>query len=137
MFQPDIEIDHHDRLLQIRRLREAGLKYREIAALLGISAARLSQLRPQVDRLPHLQPLTPMSDVSPETALAFLPLSRRTRSILAASAFETVADLMEAQGKPLRQEMLPQCDPRSWREIRTCLAVLDAKSIAVRSTVAA
>lgn len=137
MFQPDIEIDHHDRLLQIRRLRQSGLKYREIAAALGISAARLSQLRPQVDRLPHLEPLTPMADVSPETALAFLPLSRRTRSILAASTFETVADLMAAQGRRFGQEMLPHCDPRSWREIRTCLAVLDAKGIAVRGVIAA
>lgn len=73
-----------------------------------------------------------MSDVSPRTALAYLPLSRRTRSILAASSFETVADLMRAQGRPLGQEMFAQCDPRSWREIRTCLAVLDAKGIAVR-----
>jgi transcriptional regulator with XRE-family HTH domain len=137
MFQPDIEIEHHDRLLEIRRLRESGLKYREIAALLGISPARLSQLRPQVDRLPHLEPLTPMSEVSPRTALAYLPLSRRTRSILAASAFETVADLMQAQGRPLGAEMLPQCDPRSWREIRTCLAVLDAKGIAVGDAMAA
>lgn len=137
MFQPDIEIEHHDRLLRIRKLRQSGLKYREIAAALGISAARLSQLRPQVDRLPHLQPLTPMSDVSPETALASLPLSRRTRSILAASPFKTVAELMEAQGKRFGQEALPNCDPRSWREIRTCLAVLDAKGIAVRDVVAA
>jgi transcriptional regulator with XRE-family HTH domain len=137
MFQPEIEIEHHARLLQIRRLRQSGLKYREIAAALGISAARLSQLRPQVDRLPHLEPLTPMSDVLPRTALACLPLSRRTRSILAASSFETVADLMQAQGRPLRQEMLPNCDPRSWREIRTCLAVLEAKGIAVRDAAAA
>jgi len=136
MFQPDIEIEHHNRLLTIRRLRESGLKYREIAAALGISAARLSQLRPQVDRLPHLEPLTPMTDVRPNMALAFLPLSRRTRSILAASSFETVADLMEAQGQRFGQEMLPNCDPRSWREIRTCLAVLDAKGIAVRDAVA-
>lgn len=96
MFQPEIEIEYHDRLLQIRRLRESGLKYRAIAAELGISAARLSQLRPQVDRLPQLEPLTRMSNVSPLTALAFLPLSRRTRSILAASPFATVADLMNA-----------------------------------------
>jgi len=137
LFQPDIEIEHHARLLQIRRLRKSGLKYREIAAALGISAARLSQLRPQVDRLSHLQPLTPMSSVSSMTKLAFMPLSRRTRSILAASPFETVADLMRAQGKPLRQDMLPHCDPRSWREIRTCLAVLDARGIAVEETVAA
>jgi hypothetical protein len=131
MFQPEIEIEHHERLLRIRRLRDTGLKYREIAAALGISAARLSQLRPQVDRLPCLESLIPMSDVSMRTLLAHLPLSRRTRSILAASPFETVADLMRAQGRPLGQEMLPGCDPRSWREIRTCLAVLDPKSIAV------
>lgn len=137
MFQPDFEIEHHDRLLRIRKLRESGLKYREIAAALGISAARLSQLRPQADRLPHLEPLRPMADVSPETALAFLPLSRRTRSILAASPFETVAELMDAQGKRFGQETLPNCDPRSWREIRTCLAVLDAKGIAIRGDVPA
>lgn len=137
MFQPEIEIEHHARLLQIQRLRDSGLKYREIAAALGISAARLSQLRPQVDRLPHLEPLTPMSDVSPGTELAYLPLSRRTRSILAASPFETVADLVAAKGKRFGQEMLPNCDPRSWREIRTCLAVLDAKGIAVADAVAA
>jgi transcriptional regulator with XRE-family HTH domain len=137
MFQPEVEIEHHARLLQIRRLRESGLKYREIAAALGISAARLSQLRPQVDRLPHLEPLTAMSDVSPDTALAYLPLSRRTRSILAASPFETVADLMAAQGRRFGQENLPHCDPRSWREIRTCLAVLDAKGTAVRDVAAA
>lgn len=137
MFQPEIEIEHHARLLQIRRLRQSGLKYREIAAALGISPARLSQLRPQVDRLPHLEPLTAMSDVMPRTALAYLPLSRRTRSILAASSFATVADLMQAQARPLRQEMLPNCDPRSWRELRTCLAVLEAKGIAVQDTVAA
>lgn len=132
MFQPDIEIEHHDRLRRIRVLRSSGLKYREIAAKLGISAARLSQLRPQVDRLPHDQPLLPMSELRPDTDLALLPLSRRTRSILAASDFTTVADLMRAQGKPMKQEMLPHCDPRSWREIRTFLAVLEAKEIAVR-----
>lgn len=137
MFQPDIEIEHHDRLLQIRRLRESGLKYREIAAALGLSPARLSQLRPLVDRLPHLEALTPMSDVTPEMALAFLPLSRRARSILAASPFTTVADLMQAQGRPLGQEMLPNFDPRSWREIRASLAVLDARGVAVRDAVAA
>jgi hypothetical protein len=137
MFQPDIEIEYHNRLLQIRRLRESGLKYCEIAAALGISAARLSQLRPQVDRLPHLEPLMAISDVSPQTLLAFLPLSRRTRSILAGSRFETVAELMRAQGRPLGQEMLPHCDPRSWREIRTCLAVLEARGIAVQHGVAA
>ncbi len=136
MFQPEIEIEHHARLLQIRRLRQSGLKYREIAAALGISPARLSQLRPQVDRLPHLEPLTQMSDVMPRTALAFLPLSRRTRSILAASSFATVADLMQAQGRPPGQDMLPNCDPRSWREIRACLAVLEARGIAVQDTVA-
>ena len=137
MFQPDIEIEHHDRLLEIRRLRESGLKYRAIAAALGISPARLSQLRPQVDRLPHRDALLPMSDVTWRTAVAYLPLSRRARSILAASAFATVADLMGAQRGPLRQEWLPNCDPRSWREIRTCLAVLEAKEIAFRDDVAA
>lgn len=137
MFQPDIEIEHHARLLQIRRLRESGLKYREIAAALGISAARLSQLRPQVDRLPHLEPLTPMTCVSPETELAYLPLSRRARSILAAAPFETVGDLMAAQGQRFGQETLPHCDPRSWREIRTCLGVLDAKGIAIGDAAAA
>ena len=137
MFQPDIEIEHHDRLLRIRALRASGLKYREIAARLGISAARLSQLRPQVDRLPHHEPLAQMADVTPRTALAYLPLSRRTRSILAASAFDTVADLMHAQGRPLRQDMLPHCDPRSWREIRTCVAVLEAKGIAACEAVPA
>jgi hypothetical protein len=44
---------------------------------------------------------------------------------------------MQAQGRPLGAEMLPQCDPRSWREIRTCLAVLDAKGIAVGDAMAA
>ncbi|WP_177175855.1 hypothetical protein [Sphingopyxis sp. YR583] len=132
MFQPEIEIEHHDRLLRIRNLRTSGLKYVEIASALGISAARLSHLRPQVDRLPHGERLSTMDEVRPETIVAMLPLSRRSRSILSASEFATVADLMRAQGRPLCQEMLPQCDPRSWREIRICLAVLEANEIAVR-----
>jgi transcriptional regulator with XRE-family HTH domain len=127
MFQPEIEIEHHARLLQVRALRQSGLIYREIASALGISAARLSQLRPQVDRLAHEQALLAIADVTLETSLALLPLSRRSRSILAATDFVTVKDILRAGGKPLTPQMLPGCDPRSWREIRACLGALKAR----------
>lgn len=126
MFQPDLEIEHHDRLLRVRSLRRSGLTYREIAEAIGISAARLSQLRPQVDKLPHCLPLTPMNEVRRDTDLARLPLSRRTRFILAASDFETVDDLLRAHGATLKPEMLPGCDPRSWREISAFLGAMRA-----------
>lgn len=118
MFQPDIEIEHHERLLRVRELRQSGLIYREIAEALGISPARLSQLRPQVDRLPHTDPLLTMDDVTLRSELAYLPLSRRARAILAATAYRTVGDLVEAAGRSLRTDRLPGCDPRSLREIQ-------------------
>jgi transcriptional regulator with XRE-family HTH domain len=121
-------------LLQVRALRQSGLIYREIASALGISAARLSQLRPQVDRLAHEQALLAIADVTLETSLALLPLSRRTRSIMAASNLAKVEDLLRAGGERLKPEMLPGCDPRSWREIRTCVDVLQeqlGKNLAV------
>lgn len=71
-----------------------------------------------------------MSEIRLETELELLPLSRRTRSILSATDYRMAAELMRTQGKPLRQDMLPHCDPQSWREIRTCLAVLEAKGMA-------
>ncbi|WP_448140366.1 hypothetical protein [Sphingopyxis fribergensis] len=128
MFQPDIEIEHHERLLRVRQLRESGLIYREIAEALGISPARLSQLRPQVDRLPHTDPLLAMDDVTLRSELAYLPLSRRARAILAATAYRTVGDLVEAAGRSLRADRLPGCDPRSLREIQAFLRALEARS---------
>ena len=133
MFQPEIEIEHHERLLRIRALRQSGLIYREIAATLGISAARLSQLRPQVDRLPHGEPLLAMADVTLATELAFLPLSRRLRTILAASDFRTVGDLVAAGGKALRAEKLPGCDPRCLREIQGFLGALGTRGPTARA----
>jgi len=128
LFQPDIEIEHHDRLLRIRKLRQSGLIYREIAEALGISAARLSQLRPQVDRMPHGEPLLAMSDVSPASELAFLPLSRRTRGLLATTQYRTVADLVGAGEASLRFETLPGFDPRTLREIRGFLSTFGARA---------
>jgi hypothetical protein len=58
-----------------------------------------------------------MAGVTSASHFDLLPLSRRSRAILAATPFRTVADLGEASGKAMMPEKQPGCDPRSLREI--------------------